>query len=93
MKKLLLILPILFVVGCRSTSTYIKHSDVAIVSGDILYICNKGHGPMIYNYWKNDVYCDSTIKSVYLLDSIPFNALSKKSIPCGCNQRGYAKLK
>jgi hypothetical protein len=48
---------------------------------------------MIYNYWKNDVYCDSTIKSVYLLDSIPFNALDKKSIPCGCNQRGYAKLK
>lgn len=48
---------------------------------------------MIYRYWEDNVYCDSTIKRVELVDSIQFNVMAKKSIPCGCNQRGYAKLK
>ena len=91
MKKLLLISPILFVLGCGSTSTYIKHSDVAIISSDSkhLYICNKGHGPMIYDCWFSGRYGDTTI--VHLVDTTKFNNLCKKSVPCTCNTTSYAK--
>lgn len=91
MKKILLISPILFVLGCKSTNAYIKHSDVAIVSNDSkhLYICDAGHGRMIYDCWSRGCYGDTTI--VHLVDSNEFKKLSKQSVPCTCSSGAMAK--
>ena len=86
MKKLLLISPILIMMSCGSTHSYIQHSDVAIVSSDLkhIYICNMNHGPMIYDCWARGCYGDTT--QAHLLDSTEF---SQKAVECTCNTNNH----
>ncbi len=81
MKKYFLILVVGIMSGCASNQTFIKRSEVAIVSDDNkkLYICDKNQGPMIYRQWLTGVYGDST--KVLLVDTATFNKMCKKSIP------------
>jgi hypothetical protein len=91
MKKYFLILVVGIMSGCASNQTFIKHSDVALVKGNNLYILNEGQGPLIYRMWKKGCYGDSA--KVHLVNTVRFNKLCKKSIPCTCTRGNIITVK
>lgn len=82
MKKLLFLSFIAF--GCKTVKPYIQHSEVTIVTQDTskIWILNNDHGPIIYNVWSKGLYGNKT--KAYLVDSVEFANLRKKSVPCTC---------
>jgi hypothetical protein len=91
MKKYFIILLVGIMSGCASNQTFIKHSDVTIVKGNDLYISDEAQGPLIYRMWSSGCYGDSV--KVHLVDTVTFNKLSKKSVPCTCGRGNIITVK
>lgn len=78
MKKLLIV-PMIIMVGCKSTQPLIQQSDMVILSKDTsnIYFLNKGYGSTIYQFWKTSEYGKN--RKLHLMDEDDFMALSIKS--------------
>lgn len=82
MKKIILILVVGIMSGCKSNQTLVRLSDIAV--GEVktekvtkLYIINSGFGPSLYKVWESGVYGKNI---AVLVDSTKFIDMYMKSI-------------
>lgn len=84
MKKIILILVVGIMSGCKSNQTLVRLSEISVVKVDTkkvtdLYIRDGGFGPSLYHAWMEGIW-GNNIK-VHLVDSNKFRIMCNKTTP------------
>jgi P pilus assembly chaperone PapD len=84
MKKIILILVVGIMSGCKSNQTLVRLSEISVGKVETekvtdLYIKNGGFGPFLYQAWMDGIWGNNV--KVHLVDSVKFRNMCDKTAP------------
>jgi P pilus assembly chaperone PapD len=84
MKKIILILVVGIMSGCKSNQTLVRLSEISVGKVETekvtdLYIRNDGFGPFLYQAWMEGIWGKNV--KVHLVDSVKFRIMCNKTTP------------